>query len=149
VLLTCCFFRLPAGAESPAQTSDIVKTGAPALLGLARGEELRYTAFNPGSAEGGGEPIGMKMKLYDATGNVIAESAQVVIPPREFRSVDFKRDDLALAGEPRTGLLQVRTTPVFFLRNANAVSVTTSLELTAGGKQAGAYKFFFIIEALP
>ena len=149
VLLTCGLLQPPVSAEPPVQTSEFVKTGTPVLLGLARGEVLRYTAFNPGAGEGRGESIRMQMKLYDAHGNVIAESAQVVIPPGGFRSVDFRRDDLPLAGEAGTGLLQVRTTPLWGLSSLDRISVSTSYEIRASSAPAGSFKFFYTIEALP
>ncbi len=47
--------------------------------------------------------------LYDAHGNPIAQSAEFEIPAGEFRSIEFDRDELQLAGEPGTGRVQVRT----------------------------------------
>ena len=148
VLLTSCLFQLPAGAQSSAPANEQTKIGSPALLGLARGETLRFTAFNPESTGERGEPIRMQMKLYDAQGNVIAASPEVVIPPGEFRFVDFNRDDLPITGDPNTGLLQVRTQPLWGLRSRTRLSVTTSLEVrnTATG---GNFRFLIIVEALP
>lgn len=79
-------------------------------LGLARGQTLRITGSNgnePGS-RGGREPMRALATLYDAHGNPIAESAEAEIPAGEFRSIDFDRDDLDLAGEPGAGRIQVR-----------------------------------------
>ena len=39
-----------------------------------------------------------------------SELVEVTIPPGEFRSFNFKRSDIPLAGEPGTGRLQVRGT---------------------------------------
>jgi hypothetical protein len=51
--------------------------------------------------------------------------------PQEFRSFDFNRDDLHLAGEPGTGRVQVRLT-VLLRRLANPhlppASLAASLE---------------------
>jgi hypothetical protein len=149
LLLTCCFFQLPSAAQSPVQANERTKVGTSVPLGLARGEMLRFTAFNPGSPDEGGEPIRMQMKLYDAHGSVIAESAEVVIPPGEFRFVDFNRDDLPLAGEPGTGRLQVRTVPLWGFRSRNRISVSTSLEVVGSSTNSGSFKFFFTVEALP
>jgi hypothetical protein len=146
-LLTCCFFQLAVGAQPSMQTGEYVKLGATALLGLARGETLRFSAFNPVPA--GGESIHMQMKLYDAQGNVIAESARVVIPPGEFRSIDFNRDEILLAGDPGTGILQVRTAPLWGVRSLNRISVPTSLEVIDGSATRSSFKFYFVIEALP
>jgi hypothetical protein len=148
VLLTCCLFQLSAGAQSSEQTHERTKIGATTLIGFTRGEMLRFTAFNPESTGERSEPIRMQMKLYDAQGNVIAASAEVVIPPGQFRFVDFKRDDLPIAGDPGTGLLQVRTQPLWGLRSSNRIDVPTSLEVV-NGTTGGSFKFYFIIEALP
>jgi hypothetical protein len=45
---------------------------------------------------------------FNTQGGVIAESAEVKIPLKEFRSFNFDRNDLHLAGEPGTGRVQVR-----------------------------------------
>jgi len=81
-----------------------------ALAGVVRGETLRLTASNgnePGS-RGGSEPVFAMATLYDAHGNPIAQSVEVEIPAGEFRSIEFDRDNLHLAGEPGTGRVQVR-----------------------------------------
>lgn len=148
VLLTCCFFQLQAGAQSSEPANEITKVGTTALMGLARGETLRFTAFNPESTGERGEPIRMQMKLFDAQGNVIAASPEVMIPPGEFRFVDFKRDDLPIAGDPGTGLLQVRTQPLWGVRSRIRIAVTTSLEVM-NSTSGGSFKFFFTVEALP
>jgi hypothetical protein len=91
------FFQLPAGAQSSAQSNETTVAGETALVGLASGDMLRFTAFNPAKTESGGpnEPIS-QLKLYDSRGDVIAESRQIEIPPGEFRSVDFNNDHCLL-----------------------------------------------------
>ncbi len=148
VLLACCLFQLPASAQSSEPANERTSIGSTALMGLARGEMLRFTAFNPGSTGERGESIRMQMKLYDAQGEVIAASAEVMIPPGQFRFVDFKRDDLPIAGDPGTGLLQVRTQPLWGLRSRSRIDVATSLEVV-NSTTGGSFKFFFTIEALP
>jgi hypothetical protein len=79
--------------------------------GLVRGQTLRLTASNrnePGS-RGGSEPVRATATLFDAHGRPIAQSAEVEIPAGEFRSIEFDRDDLPLAGEPGTGRVQVHS----------------------------------------
>ena len=109
-LVTFSLFQLPVGAQSSGQSNETIVTGGTALVGLARGEMLRFTALNPTKTESGrrNEPISLQLKLYDANGDVIAESAEVVIPPGEFRFVDFNHDDLPVAGEPGTARTQIR-----------------------------------------
>ena len=127
------------------------KTGATALVALAPGDTLRFTAFNPAPAGEVGEPISMQMRLYNEQGRVIANSAEVAIPPGEFRTVSFKRDELPLAGEPGTGILQVRTAPLWRFTSSIQVKVTTSLEVmpAPGGTTSGSFKFFLNVETLP
>jgi hypothetical protein len=79
-------------------------------VGLLRDEALRFTLINPGAPElqSGREGVRAKVKLFDAQGRVIAESAETTIPAGGFSSFNFKRNDIALAGDPATGELQVR-----------------------------------------
>jgi hypothetical protein len=151
VLLTVLSFQLTAGAQQLAQDNTTTKTGATALVALAPGDTLRFTAFNPAPAGEVGEPISMQMRLYNEHGRVIANSAEVAIPPGEFRTISFKRDELPLAGEPGTGILQVRTAPLWHFTSSIPVKVTTSLEVmpAPGGTTSGSFKFFFNVEALP
>jgi hypothetical protein len=123
-------FQLPAGSESSAQSNETTVAGETALVGLASGDMLRFTAFNPAKTESGGpnEPISLQLKLYDSRGDVIAESRQIEILPGEFRSIDFKHADLHRAGEPGTGRLQVRLT-VLLKRLANPHLPPASLEI--------------------
>jgi len=151
VLLTVLSFQLTAGAQQLAQDNTTTKTGATALVAFAPGDTLRFTAFNPAPAGEVGEPISMQMRLYNEQGRVIANSAEVAIPPGEFRTISFKRDELPLAGEPGTGILQVRTVPLWHFTASIPVKVTTSLEVmpAPGGATSGSFKFFLNVEALP
>lgn len=111
---------------------------------------MRYSAFNPLTTESGrpNEQISLRLQLFDAQGNVIAESPAVQIPPGEFRSVDFNYDDLPIAGEPGTARKQFRTTALWGVRRRATIHVSTSLE-TVDSTTGGSFKFFFTIEALP
>jgi hypothetical protein len=151
VLLTVLSFQLTAGSQPLAQDSTTTKTGATALVALAPGDTLRFTAFNPAPAGEAGEPISMRMSLYNEQGRVIANSAEVTIPPGEFRTISFRRDELPLAGEPGTGILQVRTVPLWHFTSNIRVKVTTSLEVmpAPGGTTSGSFKFYFNVETLP
>jgi hypothetical protein len=151
VLSTVFSFQLTAGAQPFAQDNTTTKTGATALVALAPGDTLRFTAFNPAPAGEVGEPISMQMRLYDEQGRVIANSAEVAIPQGQFRTVSIKREELHLAGEPGTGILQVRTTPLWRFTSSIPVKVTTSLEVMSapGSATSGSFKFFFNVETLP
>ena len=150
LLVAFTFFQLPTGTQPLAQTNETTVVGNTALVGLARGEMLRYTAFNPLRTESGerNEPIQLRLKLYDAHGDVIAESAEVQIPPGEFRFVDFNRDDLVVAGEPGTARTQIRTQALWGLRTRYRINVTTSLEIV-DSTTGSSFKFFLTVEALP
>lgn len=150
-LLTVLSFQLTGGAQPLAQGNTTTKTGATALVALAHGDTLRFTAFNPEPAGEVGEPISMQMRLYNEQGRVIANSAEVAIPPGEFRTISFKRDELPHAGEPGTGILQVRTAPLWRFTPSIPVKVTTSLEVmpAPGGTTGGTFRFFMNVEALP
>lgn len=130
-LIALSVLQLPANAQRSEQADEITRVGATAMVGLARGDRLRFTAFNPSTTESHerNEPIRMQVKLYDAAGEVIAESPAVVIPPGGFRSVDFNRDDLPIAGEPGTARAELRTIPLWGLRPRVRFNVSTSLEL--------------------
>lgn len=116
-LLALCLVQSNARASQPINTSTAQTSGTytitfqGALAGLVRGQTLRLTGSNgndPGS-RGGSEPVHALATLFDAHGNPIAESVEVEIPAGEFRSIEFDRDDLSLAGEPGTGRVQVRS----------------------------------------
>ena len=149
ILITYCFIQSTVGAQTSTPPPERTKVGTTALIGLARGDMLRFSAFHPEPTDEPREPIRMRMKLYDAQGNVIAESAEVVIPAGEFRYVDFYRDDLPLAGDGNAGLVQVRTVPLWGFRARNRFNVTTTLEVVNSNSNAGSFKFFFAVEALP
>lgn len=151
VVLTVLSFQLTAGSQPLAQDITTTKTGATALVALAPGDTLRFTAFNPAPAGEVGEPISMQMRLYNEQGRVIATSAEVAIPRDEFRTIFFKRDELHHAGEPGTGILQVRTETLWRFTSSIPVKVTTSLEVqpAPGGTTSGSFKFFLNVESLP
>jgi hypothetical protein len=148
-LVAFSFFQLPVGAQSSRQSNETTVTGATALVGLASGDMLRFTAFNPAKTESGrpNEPISLQLKLYDAHGDVIAESPQIEIPPGEFRSVDFNQDQLAGANLPGERN-QVRTRALWGVRFGSRFLVSTSLEIveTSTGHS---HLWFLNVEALP
>jgi hypothetical protein len=130
-LVAFSLFQLPVDVQSSGESNETIVTGETALLGLARGESLRFSAFNPSKTESGRRngPISMQLKLYDAQGNVIAESAEVEIPPGEFRFVDFNHDDLPGAAEPGAARNQIRTQALWGLRTSGRILITASLEI--------------------
>ncbi|HYV07912.1 MAG TPA: hypothetical protein VFB82_25190 [Blastocatellia bacterium] len=143
-------FQLPANAQKSDQADEITRVGATALVGLARGQKLRFTAFNPSTTESHerNEPIRMQVLIYTGTGESIAESPAIVIPPGEFRFVDFDRDDLPVTGEPGTARAQLRTIPLWGLRSHSRFNVSTSLELV-DDTTGSTHTWFVKVEALP
>jgi hypothetical protein len=101
--------------------------------GMARGQTARFTIFNPS------EPVNteltrqvtfVEVMLMDARGAVIAQSDEIAIPPGEFRSVDFKRDDLAVAGERAQMRAQVRYRSFYLVDRTRAIGFPpASIEL--------------------
>lgn len=150
-LIALCLLRVPINAQSPAETETLVN-GQPVVLGLVSGEVLRYSAFNPSETEAGkpNEPLSLQLKLYDAHGSLVATSPKIVIPPGEFRWVEFDRDTLPISGEPGSTRAQVRTQPLWGVRANVRLKVSTSLEIRGNtSATSGSFKFFFNVEALP
>jgi len=105
------------------------------LMGIVPGQTLRVTLFNPpssGSAAGSetqGEPISGHVKVFDGSGNLIAQSPEQVITPGEFRSFDFNRDALPLRGDPGTNRAQARIKPFFKFESERLSPVLASFEI--------------------
>ena len=129
-LLAFCLIQLPAriaqgvtsitAQQSNQNDDDVVELSSSIPLGMGREQTMRFTLFNPPDSQR--EPLRVHVKLYDQRGNVIAESAEVAIPQGEFRSFDFNRSNIPLAGEGGTGRLQVRgTITVFEHKDINGV----------------------------
>jgi hypothetical protein len=99
-----------AGASGPAAPQNNLKQIAlfSPPIGFIPGQTLRFSVRNPNAPARGSEPARVQVRLYDAQGNVLAQSEEKAVPAGQFRSFDFNRDDLRLAGEPATGRLQVR-----------------------------------------
>jgi hypothetical protein len=74
--------------------------------------------------------------LYDASGVLLAQSAQAALVPGEFHSFDFDRPGIPASGEAVGGRLQLRVnleaaaTPPAFTRNPRATGpLAASVEL--------------------
>ncbi len=77
-----------------------------APIGFIPGETLSYTFFNPN--EEGSQPVRVTTYIYDAPGRLLKQTAPVVLQPGESYTANINRNDLPVAGEERTGPLQVR-----------------------------------------
>ena len=118
------------------------------LVGVIPGQMLRFSVLNLNAPDQGSRPARAQVLLYDAQGNLLARSQEVELSPRQFRSFDFNRDDLLVAGEPGTGRLQVRTVPLWGLRSRHRISVSVSLE-TLENSTGGSFRVFVFVEAVP
>jgi hypothetical protein len=127
-LLVLCLFQPKVRAQE--EVSLVFHTIS---WGMARGQTARFTIFNPS------EPVNteltrqvtfVEVMLMDARGAVIAQSDEIAIPPGEFRSVDFKRDDLSLAGERAQIRAQVRYRSFYLVDRTRAIGFPpASIEL--------------------
>lgn len=77
-------------------------------VGIACGQTLRFSVFNPDALEQGSQPVRAQTWLYDSSGRLLAQTEAIAIAPGQFRSFDFKRDALSAEGESDSGRLQVR-----------------------------------------
>ena len=127
-LLVLCLFQPKVRAQE--EVSLVFHTIS---WGMARGQTARFTIFNPI------EPVNteltrqitlVEVMLMDARGAVIAQSDEITIPPGEFRSVDFKRDDLPVAGERAQMRAQVRYRSFYLVDRTRAIGFPpASIEL--------------------
>jgi hypothetical protein len=144
------FLHLSVWAQSRPEADVTLVNGQTVLIGLTRGDVLRFTAFNPPTSESGQTnlALSLRLRIFYEHGDVAAVSPEVVIPPNQFRWVDFSYDDLPIAADS-TGRKQVRTMPLWGVRARSRFLVSTSLEIANSTTSAGTFKFFFNVEALP
>ena len=142
--------HLSIWAQSRLESDVTLVNGQTVLIGLTRGDMLRFTAFNPPTTEAGHptEPLSLRMRFFDQLGAVVAVTPEVVIPPDQFRSVDINYDDLPITADS-TGRKQVRTMPLWGLRTRGRFFVPTSLEVANSTTSTGTFKFYFNVETLP
>ena len=119
---------LPSQAYGIGDDSINSGFGNDMMVGIVPGQTLRATLFNLSStgAETQHKPVNGHIKIFDGSGNLLAQSPELVIPPGEFRSFDLNRAALNLPGEPGTGRVQVRARLV--------LDVAAPYHFTADGK---------------
>lgn len=101
--------------------------------GMGRGQTARFTIFNPNetvNTEMTRQVTLVEVMLMDARGSVIAQSDEIAIPSGAFRSVDFKRGDLPVAGERAQMRAEVRYRSFYLVDRTRAIGFpTASIEL--------------------
>jgi len=98
--------------------------------GMVRGQTARFTVFNPNEpSERERREVFVQVTLLDARGAAIAQSNEIAIPPGAFRSVDFKRDDLPVAGGRAQTRAQVRYRTFSIVDRTQLTVFPTSIEL--------------------
>ena len=165
-LLVVCFSEQPIRAqESEAKAATAADHHVPDEVtfvlhttswGMSRGQTTRISVLNPNEpSEQERRTVFIRVVLFDAGGAVIAESDEFAIPPGEFRSVDFNRDAVPLAGEPGSGRLQtraqVRYRPFQLLDRTRAVGFNPAIELIdySTGKTAAVWVTTGFFEVVP
>lgn len=131
VLLTLCL--LPEHAIACDHTDR--PCFPPAVVGLVSGQSLRINLAN--MAQRGQNPVDVlaQVRLYDPQGRMIAQSEEVRIPFKHFRSLNFSRADLPFPGESATGRLpvlvevEVRSILDIIVDLRNRHTVSASLEI--------------------
>jgi hypothetical protein len=103
--------------------------GNPNTVGFVYGQTLRVNALDPDEARLSGDLLRVRVRLADAQGNLIAQSAEVIIPAGEFHSFDFNRNEIPLRGEPGTGRLQVAWSVVAFTLASSPRPFPISIEV--------------------
>ncbi|HEY8458769.1 MAG TPA: H-X9-DG-CTERM domain-containing protein [Blastocatellia bacterium] len=102
----------PAGGGDDSLTFG---SGSDALVGIAPGQTLRVTLFNPPSS--GSEtqrgPVNGRVRIFDGGGALIEQSEDLVIRPGTYHSFDINRDAIPIYGEPGANRLQARIKPSF------------------------------------
>jgi hypothetical protein len=113
------------------------------LVGVVPGQTLRLTVFNTGAPRTDRHDRDDRMRtvvvILDGGGEVVARSGEVAVGPGAFHAFDFRRADIALAGEPGTGRAQVRVQVRHrFFAVVDRTQVQTALELVddATGRSA-------------
>jgi hypothetical protein len=95
-LITLCFSQ--AAVRAQGMTAVIVIFPS---VGLAPGESLRLTLFNPA-----GEPVRVQARLHH-TGGMLVGLTDGSVRGGASRSFDFERGDIPLPGEEDTGRIQL------------------------------------------
>jgi prepilin-type processing-associated H-X9-DG protein len=118
---------------------ETIKFPDDVIIGFVRGQKLRVTLSNPqpfrpeAGSDAGSEaqhnPVSAHVKVFDGSGNLIAQSPELVIPSGELGFFDFNHDALSSPSEPGTNRKQVRIKPFFNFSSQRLSRVPASFEL--------------------
>ena len=148
------------GAANPALTelSVIVYSGR-SFIGLPYEWTLRVNAVYPGDpADPQRQPVRARVRLYDANGSLLKQSADATIAPGGLFSFDIDRADIHAPGAPAGGRLQMRVDleatrdPSSFTQDPKATGLlATSLELidNSTGRTAAVWLTIGFFEVVP
>jgi hypothetical protein len=117
-------------AESNTEILIKVLDGPP--IGIVPDQTLRFCVANLSTTEEGNGPVRAQAYVYDSRGNLVSQSDPVEVPHGQFSNFDFTRDDLAAAGEPGTGRVQVRARFIYRGSSSEQISpdnLLTSMEI--------------------
>ena len=76
-------------------------------LGVGRGQTARVNVINPVFLDGSVRVVGGHVKVFSGSDGSLLRSHEINDPPAGLHSFDISRDDLLVAGEPKTGRLQL------------------------------------------
>ena len=113
-----------------------------APISFRSGERLSYTFCNPN--EEGSQPVSVQAYGYDATGRLLIQTAPAVLLPGQCSTSSINRDDLPVAGEEKTGRLQMGSGIQVLLMDGSVREVKFSVSIErvdnrTGTSSAGTY----------
>lgn len=120
---------MPSSHNSGGNDVLIGGSGRDILMGIIPGQTLRVSLFNPPSSDSSRRAVGGHVKIFDGSGNLIAQSPELTIPSDEFRHFDFDRNALHLPGDLGTGRLQLRARLEMSGDSEGTAQLMPSLEL--------------------
>ena len=106
-----------------------------APISLLPEENLVYTVFNPN--EEGSQTAHVTTYTYDSYGNLMRQTDPVELRPGDSYSFKINRDDLRVAGEKGTGLLQLSTSIHAALMDGSVRPVKLHVSMERVGTRTG------------
>lgn len=113
-----------------------------APISFRPGERMSYTFCNPN--EEGSQPVSVQAYGYDATGRLLIQTAPAVLLPGQCSTSSINRDDLPVAGEEKTGRLQMGSGIQVLLMDGSVREVKFSVSIErvdnrTGSSSGGSY----------